>query len=51
MSEEKLGLFNGEKTPTPEIGWCFYQRALDFNNYIELDDTVEANENFYIGRV
>ena len=50
MSEEKLGLFNGEKTPNPDIGWCFYQRALDFNNYIELDDTVEANENFYIGK-
>lgn len=50
MSEVKLGLFDGEKKPTPEIGWRFYQRGLEYNNYIELDDTVEANENFYIGK-
>lgn len=50
MSEVKLGLFDGEKKPTPQIGWRFYQQGLEFNNYINLDDTVEVNENFYIGK-
>jgi hypothetical protein len=50
MSKDKLGLFNGEDKPTPEIGWEFYQRGLEYNNSINLDDTVEVNENFYIGK-
>lgn len=27
-----------------------FQKGIDFNNRIELNDTVEANENFFIGR-
>lgn len=50
MSEEKLGLFNGEDMPNPQIGWEFYERGLEYNNSINLDNTVEANENFYIGK-
>lgn len=50
MSEQKLGLFNGEDKPTPEIGWEFYERGIEYNDSIDLDDTVEANENFYIGK-
>ena len=51
MSKEvKLGLFNGEDRPTPQIGWEFYQRGLEFNNLINLEETVEVNENFYIGK-
>lgn len=51
MSKEvKLGLFHGEDKPTPQIGWEFYEQGIEFNNLIELEDTVEANENFYVGR-
>ena len=50
MSDEKLGLFNGEDKPTPEIGWEFYEKGCQFNDAINLDDTVEVNENFYIGK-
>lgn len=50
MSNEKLGLFNGEDKPTPEIGWEFYEQGIQFNDTINLDDTVEVNENFYIGK-
>lgn len=51
MSKEvKLGLFHGEDMPTPQIGWEFYEQGIEFNNLIELEDTVEANENFYVGR-
>lgn len=51
MSKEvKLGLFNGEDKPTPQIGWEFYQQGVEFNNLVELDETVELNENFYVGK-
>lgn len=50
MSELKLGLFNGEDKPTPQIGWEFYERGLEYNDSINLDDTVDVNENFYIGK-
>lgn len=50
MSVEKLGLFNGEDKPTPTVAWEFYERGLEFNNLINLEDTVEVNENFYIGK-
>lgn len=50
MSEVKLGLFNGEDKPTPAVAWEFYERGLEFNNLINLEDTVEVNENFYIGK-
>ena len=47
---EKLGLFAGENKPTPLSGWDLYQKALDYNNAINLNDTVKVNENFYIGK-
>lgn len=50
MSEEKLGLFNGEDMPNPQIGWEFYELGIQYNDAINLDDTVEVNENFYIGK-
>lgn len=50
MSEEKLGLFEGEDTPTVEVAWTYYRRGLDFNNQINLDETVKANRNFAIGK-
>lgn len=39
-----------QKKPTPQSVWQEYQKALQFNNGIRLDDTVEANENFFIGK-
>lgn len=47
---DKLGLFNGEDRPNVECAWNFYQRGLQFNNQLNLDDTVKANENFVIGK-
>ena len=50
MNEEQLGLFNGEELPTHIIAYEFYKRGIDFNNQINLDETVRVNENFYIGK-
>ena len=50
MSNEKLGLFKGEDKPSVECAWSFYDEALAFNNAINLDDTVKANENFFVGK-
>lgn len=50
MNEEKLGLFKGEDRPDIKTGWEFYQNGIDFNVAINLDETVKANENFYVGR-
>ena len=50
MSEEKLGLFEGENEPTVEVAWTYYRRGLDFNNQINLDETVKCNRNFAIGK-
>lgn len=48
--DEKLGLFKGEDRPDIKTGWEFYQNGIDFNVSINLDETVKANENFYIGK-
>lgn len=45
-----LGPFNGKYKPDAKTGWELYQKALDFNNSIKLNDTVRVNENFYIGK-
>lgn len=37
------------KTPTPDRVWKEYQKGLSFNDSIRLDETVQANENFFIG--
>lgn len=50
MDEEKLGLFNGEDKPNIKVGWDFYQKGLDYHTAINLDETVKANENFYVGK-
>lgn len=50
MSEEKLGLFDGEDLPKVETVWSFYREGLGFNNQINLDDTVKSNRNFAIGK-
>jgi hypothetical protein len=40
----------GKKTPTAEEIWKKYESGLDFNRKINLDKTVEDNENFFIGK-
>jgi len=50
MSEQKLGLFNGEDMPDVLTAWDNYEKGLEFNNSINLEETVKANENFFIGK-
>lgn len=50
MSDEGLGVFNGKDKPDFSTAWNFYEKGLQFNNSINLDDTVKSNENFYIGK-
>lgn len=50
MTDESLNLFGEKKNPDPKTAWNFYERGLQFNNQINLDETVKANENFYIGK-
>lgn len=50
MSDEGLGVFNGKDRPDFATAWNFYEKGLQFNNSINLDDTVKSNENFYIGK-
>ena len=47
---EFLFLFGDSDTPKYNTAWTAYQRGLDFNNQINLESTVKANENFYIGK-
>ena len=44
------GLFKGRKLPTPKITWEMYQRGRQFNQQINLEETVKVNENFFIGK-
>ena len=50
MSEKELRLFGKSDKPDHESAWKLYDRALEFNQRIQLEDTVKANENFYIGK-
>jgi len=50
MSEDGLGLFAGKDKPTVDWGWSHYEKAQQFNNSINLYETVKANENFYVGK-
>ena len=43
------GLFKGRKLPTPKITWEMYQRGRQFNQQINLEETVKVNVNFFIG--
>ena len=45
-----LGLFGESDKPDFKSVWKLYQKGLDFNRRINLDETVKANENFYIGK-
>lgn len=45
-----LYLFGSSDTPKANTAWTAYERGKQFNNQINLADTVRSNENFYIGR-
>lgn len=49
MSEQKLGLFKGEDMPDVISAWDFYEKGLQFNNSVFLEETVKVNENFFVG--
>lgn len=50
MADEELGLFGEKKHPDPKTAWTFYERGQQFNNQINLYETVKSNENFYVGK-
>lgn len=50
MNDEKLGLFDGEDMPTARTAWILLELGRDFNIRINLNETVKANRNFYIGK-
>lgn len=50
MSEQKLGLFCGEDKPDVKLAWTLYEKGLQFNNSINLEETVRVNENMFIGK-
>ena len=45
-----LFLFGDSDTPKFDTAWQAYQKGRDFNNQINLENTVKANENMYIGK-
>lgn len=49
MSEE-LGLFNGKDTPDLISGWELFEKGKEYATQIKLEETVNANENFFIGK-
>lgn len=48
--EELLNLFKGKKIPDYRTAWEMYQKGLQFNDQINLDETIKVNRNFFIGR-
>ena len=51
IDEDGLGLFDGRKEPDVKTVWKMYESGKDFNTAINLNETVQKNENFYIGKV
>ncbi len=43
-------MMENKKKPCPDSVWKEYEKGVAFNNQINLDDTVKANENFFIGK-
>ena len=48
--DELLNLFRGKKMPDYKVAWDMYQKGLQFNNQINLDETILVNENFVVGK-
>lgn len=50
MDEISLKLFGKKDVPDEQIAWKLYDRGQGYNSQINLDATVQSNENFYIGK-
>lgn len=50
MQDNGLHLFGARDTPDVQTAWRFYEKGKDFNNQINLNATVQSNENFYVGK-
>lgn len=48
--DEELGLFEGRKEPDAHSAWNLYEKGLLFNQQINLENTIQANRNFFIGK-
>lgn len=48
--DQLLNLFNGKKVPDYKTTWNMYQKGLNYNQQVNLDDTVRVNRNFFIGK-
>ena len=48
--DELIYLFKGHKVPDYKIAWEMYEKGIQFNNQINLDETIRVNENFVIGK-
>lgn len=50
MSDSELGLFFGKDKPDAKSAWDYYEKGLQFNRAINLEETIKANRNFFIGK-
>lgn len=48
--EELVTLFRGRRMPDYRTAWEMYEKGLAFNTQINLEETVNVNENFFIGK-
>lgn len=48
--DELIYLFKGHRVPDYKIAWEMYEKGVQFNNQINLDETIRVNENFVIGK-
>lgn len=49
-NKKELGLFDGKDKPDVRWGWKNYTQGVEYNTGLNLQATVKANENFYIGK-
>ena len=49
-SKKELGLFSGKDKPDVQWGWRYYTESVSYNTRLNLQETVRANENFYVGK-
>lgn len=49
MANVELYLFGDSDTPSYGNAWNAYEQGRAYNNRLNLDETVKANENFFIG--
>ena len=48
--DQLLNLFKGKKLPDYKTAWQMYEKGLQFNTQIRLDETIQVNENFFVGK-